>query len=245
MAIYRELGHRLGEANALSNKAVTFMGMSDYPAALESAQQALRLPGRKRIAARKRSYSITSEKFTDSCRNTSSRSIITNARWRSCARATGALGLTLGNLGVTYGDLGDLPRALDHFRQAIEISDEFSDRRTKSLLLESVGLIWQRLGETAKAFDALTQSLELARAVGDRQALGAALTSLGELYLLRGENERRAIRSRRRWNSRALQASRSWKPPLSGRWENLLWRTEIRRSDPSVSAITFVVSRSR
>ena len=39
------------------------------------------------------------------------------------------MGLTLGNLGVTYGDLGDLPRALDHFRQAIEIGDEFSDRR--------------------------------------------------------------------------------------------------------------------
>ena len=43
MAIYRELGHRLGEANALSNKAVTFMELSDYPAALESAQQALRV----------------------------------------------------------------------------------------------------------------------------------------------------------------------------------------------------------
>src|SRR5215475_1938447 len=40
MAIYRELGHRLGEANVLSNKAITFMVMGDYPAALESAHQA-------------------------------------------------------------------------------------------------------------------------------------------------------------------------------------------------------------
>jgi tetratricopeptide (TPR) repeat protein len=192
MAIYRELGHRLGEANALSNKAVTFMGTSDYPAALESAQQALRVFQEEKD---RRQEAFVLNNLGEIYRQMQEHQLALDHYERALSilrerNDRRNLGLTLGNLGVTYGDLGDLPRALDYFRQAIETSDEFSDRRTKSLLLESVGLIWQRLGETAKAFDALTQSLELARAVGDRNALGAALTSLSELYMLRGENEK-------------------------------------------------------
>ncbi|HKQ73873.1 MAG TPA: CHAT domain-containing protein [Blastocatellia bacterium] len=191
-AIYRELGHRLGEANALSNKAVTYMVATDYSAALESAQQALRVFRAEKDRGQEafvlnnlgQIYRMLQEHQLALDHYERALAIL---RERNDRRNTG---LTLGDMAVTYTDLGDLPRALDYFRQALEISDEFGDRRTKSLLLESVSRVWQKLGETAKAFDARTQSLELARAVGDRQAQSLALTSLSEIYLLRGEKEK-------------------------------------------------------
>ena len=69
--------------------------------------------------------------------STSSPSTITNRRWRYAAQANDKrlLGLTLGDIGLTYYELGDFSRALDYLNQALAISEELGDRRTKSIRL--------------------------------------------------------------------------------------------------------------
>ena len=115
----------------------------------------------------------------------------------------------MGDIGVTYYELGDFPRALDYFNQALAISEELGDRRTKSIRLQNLGLLWKKTGDTAKALEAQTQSLALARAVGDRQAEGRTLIALSELYLLKGDKE-----TARDSLTQALELSRATGDPV-------------------------------
>ena len=98
--------------------------------------------------------------------------------------------MTMADIGVVYFRLGDFPRALDYYKQALAIMEEVGDRRTKAILLQSLGVLWKKTGETDKALDAQTQSLALARAVGDRHAEGRTLHAISELYILQGEKEK-------------------------------------------------------
>jgi tetratricopeptide (TPR) repeat protein len=190
--IYRELGARMEEAKAVSNKAVTFNSLGDYQAALQSAEQALRI-FREEGDRVQESFALNT--LGQIYRSLNEQQLALDHYERALAiRREGTdkrlLGLTLGDIGVTYYELGDFTRAIDYFKQAIAISEELGDRRTKAIRLGSLGMIWKRLGEMTKALDAQTQSLALAREVGDRQAEGQTLISMGELHLLLGEKEK-------------------------------------------------------
>lgn len=52
----------------------------------------------------------------------------------------GSEGRTLGNLGITYSDLGDKPRAVQYYRQAMEIANDLGDTKHVGIWSANAGM---------------------------------------------------------------------------------------------------------
>jgi tetratricopeptide (TPR) repeat protein len=49
---------------------------------------------------------------------------------------------TLNNLGALYAELGDLKRAWQYFREALDITEEIADREGRGKILRSIGVFY-------------------------------------------------------------------------------------------------------
>ena len=136
----------------LSNKAVTFNSLGDYQAALQSAQEALRI------------FQAEDDRVQESFALNTLGQIYWSLNEHQLAldhyeralaiRREGTdkrlLGMTLGDIGVTYYELGDFPRAIDYFKQALAISEELGDRRTKAIRLKASACFGKRRAKRPK-----------------------------------------------------------------------------------------------
>jgi tetratricopeptide (TPR) repeat protein len=93
----------------------------------------------------------------------------------------------LGNLGRAYSALGDVPRAIEHYEQALAISREIGDRRGEGTWLGNLGSAYNDLGEGGRAIEHYEQALAVAREIGDRRGEGARLGNVGLAYSDLGE----------------------------------------------------------
>jgi CHAT domain-containing protein len=95
-------------------------------------------------------------------------------------------GLALGNLGVAYIDLGNYAKAIEYTQQRLAIAREIKDRLGEGKALGNLGLAYLNLGNYAKAIEYAQLSLAIAREVNDRKAEVNALANLGMAYRLLG-----------------------------------------------------------
>ncbi len=96
----------------------------------------------------------------------------------------------LDGLGNVYIDLGQAPRALECFQEALTISRETGDRRGEAADLNNVGTTYVALAEARQAIEHYEGAMAIAREVRDRQGEAKQLGNLANAYAALGESQR-------------------------------------------------------
>ncbi|MEH2033518.1 MAG: tetratricopeptide repeat protein [Nostoc sp.] len=107
-------------------------------------------------------------------------------------------GKALGNLGLAYLSLGNYAKAIEYQQQLLAIAREIKDRQSEGKALGNLGLAYLYLGNYAKAIEYQQQLLAIAREIKDRESEGMALGNLGLAYLSLG-NYAKAIEYQQQW----------------------------------------------
>jgi CHAT domain-containing protein len=93
-------------------------------------------------------------------------------------------GLALGNLGAAYLYLRNYAQAIEYTQQCLAIARELKDRNGEGSALGILGGAYAALGNSAKAIEYLQQSLGIAREIKDRQREAFVLDLLEIVYRL-------------------------------------------------------------
>ncbi|MEM6399041.1 MAG: tetratricopeptide repeat protein [Cyanobacteria bacterium P01_D01_bin.116] len=100
---------------------------------------------------------------------------------------------SLTQLGNAYLRLGEYQRAIEFYRQHLQISEEIGDRLRKGQSLGNLGNAYLCLGEYQRAIEFYRLHLQISEEIGDREGEGSSLGNLGCAYEFLG-NCRRAIK---------------------------------------------------
>ncbi|MEG4285395.1 CHAT domain-containing protein [Microcoleus sp. A006_D1] len=93
---------------------------------------------------------------------------------------------SLGNLGNAYGNLGNYAQAIEYSQQQLAIAREIKDRLGEGSLLGNLGIAYINLGNYAKGIEYTQHSLAIAREIKDRLGEGLLLGNLGGAYVYLG-----------------------------------------------------------
>jgi len=96
-------------------------------------------------------------------------------------------GTTLNNLGRVYDAVGQKPKAVDYYEQALQVAREVGDRAGEGTTLNNLGGVYDDLGQKAKAVDYYEQALVIRREVGDRAGEGTTLHNIGMIFAQVGQ----------------------------------------------------------
>jgi len=191
LPIFRELGDRELEAESLYKIGINYYNLEEYSKALDSLQQALpiypdaidafqqALPIFRELGRHKNKY-----KYDKAC-GLEATNPISNRSFEA---------ITLKQIGIVYADLRRYRKALDFFRQALEIYQEVKDcvrehgdRQLEAESLFDLGDIYCSLEDYPKALNSFQQALLIFRELGDRQLEVASLFRIGLGYKELGE----------------------------------------------------------
>ena len=107
------------------------------------------------------------------------------------------MALSLNNIGIVYDRTGDSDKALDYFKQALELRRNSGAKNRIASTLSNISDVYAERGEYPQALDAQQQVLALRREVGDTGGEAPALRSIGEIQLETGDDAEAPRQSRR------------------------------------------------
>jgi CHAT domain-containing protein/Tfp pilus assembly protein PilF len=90
-------------------------------------------------------------------------------------------------LGRISDFLGEKPKALEYYNQALPLYRAVGDRSGEAATLNNIGLVYNALGEKPKALEYYNQALPILRAVGNRSVEARTLNNIGAVYDSLGE----------------------------------------------------------
>jgi tetratricopeptide (TPR) repeat protein len=93
----------------------------------------------------------------------------------------------LGNIGLIYKAKGDLNKALEYLKDALDIDVEVGYRQGEANQLGNIGLIYKAKGELDKALEYLKDALNIDVEVGYRQGEANQLGNIGLIYKAKGD----------------------------------------------------------
>ena len=88
-----------------------------------------------------------------------------------------------GAIGNLYNVMGDIPTAMDYYRQAGEIFDKHGWNESNSVLYYNIGETWLEQKDYKQALPAYEKALQYARTANDSLLVANALKGMGGLYL--------------------------------------------------------------
>lgn len=97
---------------------------------------------------------------------------------------------TLNTIGNIHINLGDYPKALDYYQNALKIFEQLSDREGLSTSFNNIGLVHFKLGDYKKALDYYEQSLRYRQSISDVYAEVITLNNIGEVYCVMKDYEK-------------------------------------------------------
>jgi len=111
---------------------------------------------------------------------------------RVCAYAkehanSGLEGHAMLNMGNACMHLGEYPKAIGLYEQALEIAQRIEEVQGEGSTLASMGTACMHLGDYPKAIGLYQQALEIFRRIGDAWGGGDALANMGNAYLELGD----------------------------------------------------------
>ncbi len=184
LSLYRAVGDKSGEANAMNHIGVIYSSLSENQKALDFMNQSLpiyRAIGDKlgeaatlgNIGSR---YSVLGEKQKALDYFQLSLPLV-----RTVGDKSGEA-ITLSNIGAIYRDLGEKPKALEYYNQALLLHRAISDKAGEATTLNNIGFVYSDLGEKQKALEHFNQALPIYRAVGNKRLEAAILNNIGLIY---------------------------------------------------------------
>lgn len=93
----------------------------------------------------------------------------------------------LNNLGRVYAKLGETHKAIESYKQALDISRLIGDPKRESDALQNLGNAYAKLGEINKVIDSFERALAIAHEIQDRDRESTILVDLGVAYFDLGE----------------------------------------------------------
>lgn len=97
------------------------------------------------------------------------------------------------SLGTVYLERGEFKEAEPHFKRALAIADEISDRWLETTARKNLGLTRHKLGRSEWGLRQLQGPLTLFRDLGETLGEGNALSALGSVHHDLGNVERAAL----------------------------------------------------
>ncbi|MGJ5635019.1 tetratricopeptide repeat protein, partial [Nostoc sp. CALU 1950] len=77
--------------------------------------------------------------------------------------------------------LGQYPKALEFYQQALAIRQKIGDRAGVGTTLNNIGAIYKSLGQYPKALEFYQQALAISQQIGDRAGVGTTLNNIGAI----------------------------------------------------------------
>lgn len=191
LTIYRDLGHRLGEAKTIGHLGLIFYSIGQYQEALNHHQQHLEIA--QEISDRlQEAKSLGNLGNTYHCLGQYKKAIEYHQQCLDIMQEIGdAQGeaIALSGLGNSFYSLGQYHQAIDHYQQCLDIIQEIGDRRVEAASLSGLGNAYRSQGQYQQAIKHHQQCLAIMREIGDRQGEAAALSGLGNAFDSLGQYE--------------------------------------------------------
>lgn len=196
LALWRELGDRLGEASTLQMLGYVYDHLNAPQKSVDSYEQALSiwrtLPKTKQNQQDQATalynlggiYSGTGK--TPEAIKCYQESI----ELRRLLGTKGGLGYSFNNLGQAYVNVGDFQAALKSFQEALRLRIETGDIEAQARTLSNISGVYFRLGEFQEALNYCKQALPLRRAAKDQRGESITLSNIGSNYRELGEPQR-------------------------------------------------------
>jgi two-component system, NtrC family, sensor kinase len=93
-------------------------------------------------------------------------------------------------IGIIELTRGDYYKALERFKNAQGVADEYQIREMESTVLTNIGNVHADLGDNVEALKYYQKSLEINRQSGDRDEIGGDLLNIGTVYSAHGDDTR-------------------------------------------------------
>ena len=188
-AVAQTTDARKAEADRLLDQGLQQHQIGQFPAALDSWQQALQIY-RALKNRHKEGWALGNLGGAYSSLGNYAKAIEYSQQRLVIAREIkdrNGEGQALSNLGKTYRSLGNYAKAIEYTQQSLAIAREIKDRQREGLALGNLGVAYLSLGNYAKAIEYTQQDLVIAREIKDRKGEGTALGNLGAAYSSLGD----------------------------------------------------------
>src|ERR687885_544743 len=184
-AIAQTTDAREAEADRLLQQGIQQLQTGQFPAALNSWQQALQIY-RALKNRRGEGNALVNVGVAYLNLGDSAKAIEYSQQYLGLAREIKnrqVEGMALGNLGLAYLFLGNYPKVIEYSQQHLAIAREIKNRQGEGAALADLGAAYLYLGNYAKAIEYSQQHLAIAREIKNRQGEALALGNLGVAYL--------------------------------------------------------------
>ncbi len=93
-----------------------------------------------------------------------------------------ALAASISNFGFINDNLGNIPQALENFRESIRLQEEIGDYRGVAISLTNTAVVYYRMGELDKALEYFIQCYEMLKKTKDPETLAATIHNIASIY---------------------------------------------------------------
>jgi len=184
LALYQEIGDRLGEGMALNGMGICYESLGQYDKALDCCEEALiilrEMGNRAGEAMTLNNIGMVYDDLGEYQQALAYYQQALSILREIGDRATEAG--TLNNIAIVHRELAQYEEALDYYQQALALALETGDRAREGGTLMNMGVVYYELGQYESALDLLEQALSIKRATGDRAGEGKALINVGLVY---------------------------------------------------------------
>lgn len=185
LAIYRQEGNVVRQANLLNKIGNVYNKMGDYPAALNHYQQALKISeatGKERETANVLSnigsiYYILKDfyKTLEYYNKSLQIEYVLDDKY-----GIGASHLNIGNV---YSELEEYEESLEHNQKSLTIFESINHQPGIIKALTNIGVHYNDIGEIKQALNYYNRSLKIAKLTNNDIVSGSLLSNIGKVYL--------------------------------------------------------------
>ena len=97
------------------------------------------------------------------------------------------VGDTLIDMGVVYESKGDYDKALQNYKESLQIQRDSGDENYQALCLNNIGGVYFGKGDTDNALTYLQQALQLREKLNVPASIAQTLSALGQVYIGTGQ----------------------------------------------------------
>ncbi|MEO8148127.1 MAG: tetratricopeptide repeat protein [Bacteroidia bacterium] len=90
------------------------------------------------------------------------------------------------NIGYMFDKHGNIPKAIEYYRQSLKIKEETGDKNGVADALNNIGNIYRGQGDTTRALDCYRKCLTIRIEINDSIGIANAYKSFGVIYRLQG-----------------------------------------------------------
>lgn len=183
---FRGTENREQLARALVRRSIAHYSLSDYPSALQDADESMELVGEDQRFLAIKAQALKARGISLHCLDRSEEGIqsieSSLAIYQSLNDAPN-IATDYQELGIAYRGLGKLDKANDAYQQALKYWRTEGNYYRLADLLNNYGVFRHYLGEFEQAVEALDEGLKYARLIGFARQEAFILSSLGDLYV--------------------------------------------------------------